>query len=93
MLSLFPRNPSGYELQTGDAQFLVDAVQFILDELRIDYDTLGDVKRTGTYDTATENAVREFQRINSLNITGKVNKSTWDALATQYNKSLKDYRQ
>lgn len=93
MLSLFPRNPSGYELQTGDAQFLVDAVQFILDELRIDYDTLGEVKRTGTYDTATENAVREFQRINSLNITGKVNKSTWDALATQYNKSLKDYRQ
>lgn len=93
MFSAFPRSPSGYELQTGDTQFLVDIVQFILEELKIDYDTLGEVKRTGTYDDDTEKAVCEFQRLNGITVTGKVNKLTWDALAAQYNNSTKDYQQ
>lgn len=93
MISPFPRNPTGYELQTGDTQFLVDIVQFILEELKIDYDTLGEVKRTGTYDADTEQAVEEFQRLNGISVTGKVDKVTWDALATQYNKNGKDYMQ
>lgn len=92
-ISLFPRNPASYELRAKDTHFLVDIVQFILEELKIDYDTLGEVKRTGIYDEDTEKAVCEFQRLNGIAVTGNVDKLTWDALAAQYNSITKDYRQ
>ena len=38
---------------------------------------------TGSFDTTTENAVKEFQRENNLRITGVVNKETWDKLIKQ----------
>ena len=40
----------------------------------------------GLFDTKTENAVREFQRINGLDITGEVDKLTWNRLAASYQK-------
>jgi uncharacterized protein YgiM (DUF1202 family) len=35
---------------------------------------------TGIYDQTTQNAVREFQRVNGLPVTGTVDAATWNAL-------------
>lgn len=93
MISPFPQNPDGYELSLGDTQFLVDIVQYILGELSVDYDGFDNVVRNGTFDQATERAVAEFQRINGITITGRVDRITWNALAAQYNYISLDYRQ
>lgn len=38
----------------------------------------------GLYDTDTQEAVREFQRTRGLNVTGNVDKDTWDAIFDEY---------
>lgn len=42
---------------------------------------------TGSFDTTTENAVKEFQRQNNLQITGIVNSETWNVLIEQTSES------
>lgn len=46
------------------------------------------VTADGIYDDATREAVREFQRQNSLDPTGNVNKETWDKIFQKYKKSV-----
>ena len=93
MINPFPRFPEGYELVSGDAWFLVDIVQYLLEELRVRYDNFENVKRTGVYDRETEDAIKDFQRRNSLPETGFTDKATWNELANQYNIVSGDYVQ
>lgn len=83
-LDLFPREPVGFELSPGDSGFLVTAVQYLLNELEGIY-MLKIPPISGNYDSVTEEAVREIQKRNLIPVTGKVDRETWDAMASQHN--------
>ena len=83
-LELFPREPRDYSLGVGDEGFLVDVVQYILGELESIY-YFPAFSITGTYDTATADAIADFQRRNQIGASGRVDRETWDALAIQHN--------
>jgi len=91
-LAQFPRISPGYALREGDENFLVRLVQYALGELDLIYEGLDDVPQTGIYDEETMKAVREFQRRHSLPETGEVDRATWDALATTYNREFGGYQ-
>ena len=62
---------------------LIAAIRFLLRELMIDYGgEFEDLPLLGTFDTATQGAVEKFQRLQKLPITGRVDRATWNALAT-----------
>ena len=82
-LSIFPRYPKGFVIKTGDQGYLVDTVQFLIDQLERAYG-FSPVK-TGIYDNETAEAVRDFQRRNQIAVTGNVDRETWDAMAVQHN--------
>lgn len=80
----FP-NLSGYEIKMGEHSNLVLLLQIVLEALRIVYDDFGEVPLTGVYDTRTMRAIKCFQQKNMLCPCDYVNKTTWNALARQYN--------
>ena len=83
-LNIFPRYPSGFVIKEGDTGFLVNTVQYLLEQLeRIYYNPNFTV--TGTYDRQTSEAIRDFQRRNLIPPTGNVDRETWDAMAVQHN--------
>jgi len=91
-LAQFPRISPGYALREGDESFLIRLVQYALGELDLIYKGLDDVPQTGVYDAATAEAVRGFQRRHGLPETGEVDRTTWDALATTYNREFGGYQ-
>jgi peptidoglycan hydrolase-like protein with peptidoglycan-binding domain len=74
----------------GDGGGLVRIVQILLDELRMFYDSFGEVPVSGVYDEATAGAVRAFQRANLLDETGVVDALTWNRLAGEYNIAVRE---
>ena len=90
-LDVFPRTPDGYSVSLGDEFFLVSIIQFLLNELRIVYDTFIPLLVNGVYNEATAENIRDFQTRNQLEATGRVDKATWDALARAYNKYAANY--
>ena len=83
-LYLFPDTPTGYELSLGEAWMLVNVIQLLLLELRVAYDIFEDVTESGVYDQKTQEAIREFQRINLLPETGKVDAATYNRIVREY---------
>ena len=81
---LFPRFPADYATTLGETHAYITLLQFVLNELTVIYDTLPPLNLTGTYDNATAGAVREFQRIHSLPVTGRVDRNTWNRLSEEY---------
>lgn len=81
----FPRFPVNYSVGRGNRQFLVEIIQYILNELTLSYDDIPRNDQSGLYDEDTENGVLAFQRIHALPRTGKVDKMTWNALVEAYN--------
>lgn len=90
-LAAFPRLSKGYALREGDESFLVRLLQYALGELDLIYQGNDDVPQSGVYDGATATAVREFQQRTMLPPTGEVDRATWDALATVYNREFGGY--
>ena len=83
-IDLFPRSPLNFKLRQGDAGIVVDAVQYMLSELeRLYY--FPSVERSGVYDESTAAIIRDFQGRNGIEVTGEVDRETWDALAIQHN--------
>lgn len=80
-ISIFPS--SLYETQTGEKSGIITVIQILLDELS-EHIPIGSVERTGVNDEQTIEAVRKYQNIRNLPLTGMVDKRTWDALATDY---------
>ncbi len=78
---IFPRTPTDYTLTTGEEHFLVEVVQYILNELRVLYDDIPQNGQSGIYDEATEQGLAVFQRRNGLPISHEVDRRTWNALA------------
>lgn len=83
----FEQMTDGGCVRPGECSDLVYIIQVMLACLA-GYD-FEDVSICGDFDSATEDAVREFQRINGLEESGEVDKSTWNALAGAYNRSIK----
>ena len=84
MLALFPRYPAGFTIKKGDTGFLVDTVQYLLEQLERLYH-FPNYTASGTFDDPTETYVRDFQHRNLINPTGEVDRETWDAMAVQHN--------
>ena len=84
----YPRY-DGYELVDGERSELVFITQLMLNALGIFYD-LPRVPASGVFDELTMEAVREFQKVNMLPVTGKVDRVTWDRLAEEYNETVNE---
>ncbi len=68
----------GYEIGLGNAGNPVLAIQRDLKRIRKNYPAIPEIKDTlGIYNEETESAVKKFQEIFNLPITGKVDKGTW----------------
>ena len=68
----------GYEVSLGNAGNPVLAIQRDLKRIRQNYPAIPEIKDTlGIYNEETENAVKKFQEIFNLPVTGKVDKGTW----------------
>lgn len=80
-LYLFPRHPETYSVGLGDEGLIISAIRYLLRELMIDYGgEFEDIPLLGTYDTETEGAIRQFQRLHGLPETGRVDRVTWNHL-------------
>ena len=82
---LFPSVPRGYETTLGERGAHILLLQFVLDELRVAYDTLPPFSQNGIFDEETSAAVREIQRISGLPLSGRVNRALWNRLSEEYN--------
>ncbi len=68
----------GYQIKLGNAGNPVLAIQRDLRRIRQNYPAIPDItSKVGIYDEETVNAVKKFQEIFSLPITGIVDKATW----------------
>ncbi len=83
--SPFPRFPVGYSIGSGNRQFLVEIIQYILNELSTEIIDIPRNAQGGLYDEDTEEGIRYFQRAHLLKETGRVDKATWNALVRAYN--------
>lgn len=81
---IFPRTPLDYALTPQEEHFLVEVVQYILNELRILYDDIPQNNQSGVYDLPTKQGIRAFQARNGLPISDAVDRTTWNALADAY---------
>ena len=82
-------NSVNYSITDGERSELVFISQLMLNAVRLNYD-IPQVGVNGLYDTQTANAVKEYQRINRLPVTGWIDPDTWDALAEDYNLTVND---
>lgn len=83
-INLFPTSPQGYEASSGETSSFVAIIQLILRELSLIYDAFPEIEITGTFDAPTEKAVKEFQRLSGLEVTGKVDLKTWNRLIRDF---------
>ncbi len=68
----------GYINRLGSVGNPVRAIQRDLNRIRINYPAIPQINDTlGIYEKETENAVKKFQEIFALPITGNVDKATW----------------
>ncbi|MBQ8310000.1 MAG: peptidoglycan-binding protein [Clostridia bacterium] len=84
-VAFFPFVRQTVELVPGNIGFAVSVLQHMLRELSANYNGLEPTDVTGTYDESTAQAVRYFQKHNSLPESGNTNASTWNAITDQYN--------
>lgn len=76
----------GYDVGLGSFGNPVLLIERDLKRIRYNYPAIPQIMDTlGIYTTEVENAVRKFQEIFSLNVTGIVNKATWYKIKYIYN--------
>ena len=77
--------PAYYSLlQRGSSGPDVALVQTWLNGVRDACTWYGELKADGKFGISTENAVKEFQLKNKMNVDGKVGANTWNVLYTRY---------
>lgn len=82
--ALVPVLNAGQVLKSGADNLHTCLVQAMLHVLCQVYGNLPDVGMTGCMDAPTMTAVRRFQTVCGLPVTGQVDKGTWRHLALQY---------
>ncbi len=82
--------PGSYAPKIGDSNALVRLLELMLEEVSTEYVLLeNSITHNGIFDTATSDALREYQRINMLPESGILDRDTWDRLADDYNLILR----
>lgn len=77
--------PAYYSLiQNGSAGPDAALVQTWLNGVRDSCTWYGELKADGRFGTKSENAVKEFQLKNNMNMDGKVGANTWNVLYAKY---------
>lgn len=85
-VSFFYDTPNNFEIIYGDNSPIVRIIEVILDEISTVYtDFENSVTENGIYDESKVKAIRIFQEINLLEVTGNVDSKTWNSLANEYN--------
>ena len=72
------------QTELGDIGDEVKNIQYLLAYLAQFYDTIPSVTLDGIFGRETENAVKAFQRVFELPVTGAVDFDTWDVLYRTY---------
>ncbi|MBQ8208365.1 MAG: peptidoglycan-binding protein [Clostridia bacterium] len=72
------------ELSRGDEGIQVRSLQYYLAVIAYFDDEIPNVRLTGVFDEATENAVRAFQAQQGLTVDGIVGRDTWNAITESY---------
>lgn len=80
-------------LRYGDSGTGVRTVQYYLAFLGFFLPQLPPIAITGTFDTATRDAVYAFQRYSGLSVDGIVGRDTWNALQDDYESLLRNLPQ
>ncbi len=83
-VNFFPSTPENYEAEIGEESVFIAFVQLVLRELSVVYDTFPEIEISGVFDQSTEDAIKEFQRVSRLPITGRVNLLTWNRLSRDF---------
>ena len=83
-VNFFPKYPPSYEAELGEENAFISLVQLLLQELSAIYDGFEDVRITGKFDVATQDAVKIFQQASRLPITGRIDLRTWNALSRDF---------
>lgn len=83
-ISGIPASWPGYTLEEGSSGAKVRQMQEQLNVIAGDYPALPKIIADGIYGPATENAVREFQSVFGLPVTGKVDYPTWYKISEIY---------
>lgn len=82
LISAYP----GYPLKLGDGGDTVRIIQNELNRIANNYPAIPKIPRiNGVYGVNTENAVKKFQEVFGLNVTGIVDYSTWYRIKYIYN--------
>ncbi|MDF2948548.1 MAG: putative peptidoglycan-binding protein [Sedimentibacter sp.] len=75
----------GEPLKLGDSSLDVLRMQLNLDRIRLNYPAIPEIQPlTGYFNESTEAAVREFQRVFKLPVTGVIDQGTWYTLRYIY---------
>lgn len=90
-LTVFSSNPDGYILNTENI-WEITILRHILAELARNYAFI-DATDGSTYEPNVGINVALFQKQNGLPETSLVDKTTWDELASQYNRSVRRYEE
>ena len=77
---IFPHFPIDYAVYPGEKHFLVEVIQYILNELRILYTDIPLNEQNGSFDENTRQGILEFQRRHGLAESDRVDLPTWNAL-------------
>ena len=80
---ILPRN-ADYVIYPDLKDNVIYVIQHLLNVISQEYDEIGEIPFTGIYDSATQNAIKEFQRKVLLEADGIINATTFNALAQEY---------
>ncbi len=80
---IFPRLPADYAAVRGEESVLVMVIQLLLRDVLLIYGSEAELlPLDGVFGAETEEAVKAFQRIHRLPDDGRVDRITWNRLAT-----------
>ncbi len=88
---ILPRDPE-YTIYPGIRDDVVYIIQHMINVISQEYDGISPLSFSGVYDSGTENAIKEFQRINLLESNGIIDPATFNRLADEYER-INSYNQ
>lgn len=84
-IAIIPFPNPDYKTHLGEKSDIVYIIQIILSAVAVVYDDFENIVPSGVFDQETSDAIRRFQELNRLPVTGIVDKQTWNTLANNYN--------
>ncbi len=89
---LFPRFPTDYSVGRGDENLLVGVIQQLLRDITVLYGRDENlVPLDGIFGEVTEEAVKDFQRVQRLPADGRVDRITWNRLTNALQPRINEF--